>query len=148
MTDDRHVTSYLVEVLEDGRKGFASAAEKLADSDRPDLAPTFARWGERRAQFKEELQALAAAYGDDIDGSGSAEAALHRGWMALKDLVAGSDPDGVLEAAVQGEEHAVEEYQKALGHDDLSPELRLVIERQFAEVSEVQAEVRALTSAA
>ena len=48
-------------------------------------------------------------------------------------MLAGSDADGVLEAAAQGEDHAVEEYESAM-QADVSDGLRTVITRQFADV--------------
>ena len=73
---------------------------------------------------------MAKAYGDQIDKSGSVAAALHRGWMSLKDAVTKSDTKAILEVAKQGEDHAVTEYEKALG-EDISDGLRIVLQRQF-----------------
>lgn len=146
MSEDRQVTKDLIETLEDGRQGFASAAEKLADTDRADLAPKFRELGEQRAGFAAELETIAAQYGDDIDESGSAAAAVHRGWMALKDALAGSDPDGVLDAAEQGEDHAISEYEDALAKD-ISERLRAVIQRQFTAVQAAHDEVKRLRDA-
>ena len=73
----------------------------------------------------DELQQIAATYGDQIDDSGSVAAKAHRGWMAVKDAIAGSDPSGVLDAAEQGEDHAVSEFDKALA-EDISPEFKPV----------------------
>ena len=36
MSNDAKVTKNIIEVLEDGKKGFANAADKLADSNRAD----------------------------------------------------------------------------------------------------------------
>ena len=66
--------------------------------------------------------------------------------MSLKDALAGSSPDGVLDAAEQGEDHAIKEYDKALG-SDLSTELRTVVERQSMEVRAAHDEVRSLRDA-
>ena len=104
---------------------------------------TFRRLSDQRAQFSHQLRTMANAYGDQVDEDGSAAAALHRGWMSLKDALSGSDPDGVLDAAEQGEDHAVKEYQKALAAD-ISIELRAVIERQYVDVKAAHDEVRAL----
>ena len=76
---------------------------------------------------------MAAAYGDHVDKRTTVPGALHRGWMAVKDMLAGSDPDGVLDAAAQGEDHAVEEYETAM-KEDISDGLRTVLSRQYAEV--------------
>jgi uncharacterized protein (TIGR02284 family) len=87
---------------------------------------------------------MAGAYGDKITESGSAAAALHRGWMALKDALSGSDAQGVLDAAEQGEDHAVSEYERALDNTEISIDLRNVIERQYAAVQAAHDEVRSL----
>ena len=143
MSTDRKVTKDLIKTLEDGREGFARAADKLADSDRPDLSTKMRAFSEQRAGFSAELEQMAASYGDDIDEEGSVAGAVHRGWMAVKDAISGSDPEGVLDAAEQGEDHAVSEYRDALDKD-ISPSLRTVIERQFAEVKRAHDEVKAL----
>ncbi len=142
MSTDEVVVADLVETLEDGREGFAKGADKLA-TDAPEIAATFHRFSEQRASFSAELRSMANSYGDDVDQSGSIAAKLHRGWMSLKDALAGSGPDGVLDAAEQGEDHAVKEYQQALD-SDLSAELRAVVERQFTDVKAAHDEVRAL----
>lgn len=146
MSEDRQVTKNLIETLEDGRKGFTQAAEKLADSNRADLVPKFRELAEQRAGFSTELETMAAKYGDDIDESGSAGAAVHRGWMSLKDALAGSDPDGVLDAAEQGEDHAVSDYKDALD-TDISAELKATVQRQYAAVQAGHDEVKRLRDA-
>lgn len=84
------------------------------------------RFAEQRREFSAELRGMAETYGDAIDEGGSAAAAVHRGWIALKDALTGADPKPVLRAALQGEEHAISEYEKAL-EEDLSPSLRTVV---------------------
>lgn len=148
MSKDKRVTTDLIETLEDGKKGFTSAAEKLADTNRADLAPKFREFAEQRATFSAELEQLAANYGDDIDEDGSVVAAVHRGWMSLKDALSGSDPDGVLDAAEQGEDHAIKEYEKALAEDDISAGLRTVVQRQFTDVKAAHLQVKAMRDAA
>lgn len=143
MSTDYKVTKDLIETLEDGRDGFTKAAEKLADSERPDLAASFREYAEQRASFSAELDKMAATYGDDIDEDGSVGAAVHRGWMAVKDALSGSDPDGVLDAAEQGEDHAVSEYTDAL-EKDISPELEAVLRRQFTAIKATHDEVKRL----
>ena len=146
MSKDAKVTKDLMETLEDGRKGFTQAAEKLAESDRADLAPKFRELAEQRAGFYAELEKMAAAYGDDLDEDGSVGAAVHRGWMSLKDALSGSDPDGVLDAAEQGEDHAVSEYQDAL-EQDISADLKQTIQRQYTAIQTAHGEVKALRDA-
>lgn len=148
MSTDADVTQQLIKTLTNGEEGFTKAAEKLSDHDRQDLAERFRTFAAQRAQFARELQALGGAYGDDLDKRGTAPGALHRGWMAVRDLLSGSDVAGVLDAAEQGEDHAVEEYEDALQHDELSGELRAIIQRQGIAVRAAHDEVRSLRDAA
>ena len=143
MSTDEKVTKELIQTLEDGTNGFQTAAEKLSDSDRADLASRFTTYSAERSRFADELRSLASAYGDQVDDSGSVAAAAHRGWMAVKDTISGSSPSGVLDVAEQGEDHAVSEYRKALDAD-ISPELRSVVQRQFQSVQAAHDEVKSL----
>lgn len=143
MSDDQKVAKDLVETLKDGEKGFTSASEKLKDGAHPGWATTLQRLAEQRAGFRREILALGDAYDEDVDASGSAAAALHRGWISLKDALTGDDDGGVLGAAVTGEDHAVSEYEKAL-EQDLSAGFREVVSRQHAAVVAARAEVKAL----
>jgi uncharacterized protein (TIGR02284 family) len=143
VSDDKQVAKELVETLKDGERGFARAAEKLQDGDRPEWATTLHRLSEQRAGFRREIVAMGEDYGEDVDESGTAAAALHRGWISLKDALTGDDPSGVLGAAVTGEDHAVSEYEKAL-QQDLSPGFHEVVSRQHAAVVAARDEVKAL----
>lgn len=146
MSTDAKTTKDLIETLEDGRTGFATAADKLADTDRSDLAPRFRDFAEQRGALSAELENLAAQYGDDIDEDGSVAAAVHRGWMSLKDALSGSSAQGVLDAAEQGEDHAVKEFEKALDAD-ISADLANVVRRQLVEITATHDEVKRLRDA-
>jgi uncharacterized protein (TIGR02284 family) len=144
MSADEKVAKDLVETLKDGRNGFASAAEKLRDSDSPDVAATLERLSEQRAGFVRDIVSMGHAYGDDVDASGSVAAKLHRGWISLKDALTGDDASAVLGAAVTGEDHAVSEYEKALEEDDLSDGFRTLVQQQHAAIVAARDEVKAL----
>ncbi len=79
MSTDEKVAKDLVETLKDGRAGFTEAASRLRDSDRPEVAATMQRLADQRAGFVEEIVGLGHEYGDEVDESGSAGAAVHRG---------------------------------------------------------------------
>lgn len=146
MSTDEAVTKDLIETLEDGKEGFAKAADKLDDSDSPELGTLFREYSDQRAGFSAELREMAKDYGDQIHESGSVAATLHRGWMTLRDALTGSDPEGVLDAAETGETHAIKEYDKALAAD-ISAGLRTVVQRQATEVKAAHDKVRALRDA-
>ena len=146
MSDDAKAAKELVETLKDGERGYATAAEKLRDSDRPEWAATMQRLSEQRAGFWREIVDMGHEYGDDVDESGTVAAAVHRGWLSLKDAVTGDDPDAVLKAAETGEDHAVSEYEDAV-KIDLSAGFREVVVRQQADVRAAREELRALQGA-
>lgn len=142
MSTDANVTNELIETLKDGEEGFAKLADKLANSEAPELVTSMRRLSQQRADFRIELETLAKGYGDDIEASGSTAAAIHRGWIGLKDALTGSSPKGVLKAAETGEEHAVSEYDKAL-EADISDGLRAVVVRQRGEIIAARDHVKA-----
>lgn len=146
MSDDKTAAKELVETLKDGERGFADVAEKLRDSDHPEWVETLERFSAQRATFCREIVELGHDYGDDVDESGSFTAAVHRGWISLKDALTGDDASSVLKAAATGEDHAVSEYEKAL-ELDLSPGFRDVVARQQAAVLAARDEVKALQAA-
>ena len=146
MSDDAMAAKELVETLKDGEKGYATAADKLRDSDRPEWATTLQRLSQQRAGVWREIVDMGHEYGDDVDESGTVAAAVHRGWLSLKDAVTGDDPDAVLGAAETGEDHAVSEYEDAVKMD-LSAGFREVVVRQQADVRAAREELRALQGA-
>ena len=146
MSVDEKVSRKLIETLANGQEGFARAAEKVAKSDDLSLATAFAGYAEERGAMATELRSLAGQYGDTIDDGATAPGALHRGWMAVKDALSGSSPSGVIDAAEQGEDHAVAEFEDALT-EELSPTLRAVVERQYRQVKAAHDHVRGLKGA-
>jgi uncharacterized protein (TIGR02284 family) len=145
MSTDESIATDLIRTLENGKEGFTKAAEKLADSDRPDVAAKFREFAQQRATMSDELKAIAGAYGDDIDQRSTLPGALHRGWIAVKDALTGDDAEAVIGAAETGEDHAVEQYREALDAD-ISPEFRPLVARQLAAVQAAHDYVRSLTS--
>ncbi len=146
MSDDKQVAKELVETLKDGERGFATAAEQLREGDRAEWATTLQRLSEQRASFHREIVELGEDYGDDVDESGTVAAALHRGWISLKEALSRGDAGSILKAALTGEDHAVSEYDKAL-EQDLSPGFREVVSRQREAVVSARDEVKALQAA-
>ena len=133
----------LIETLEDGYKGFGAAAEQLQANGHPDLARTMNEYSAQRRRFSDELRSAARSIGYDIEENGSATGALHRGWIAVKDALTGDDAHAVLAAAETGEDHAVAEYEDALGQG-LPAEVRDVVAKQAAEVKAAHDAVKAM----
>lgn len=143
MSDDERIATKLIHTLENGKTGFETAAERLND-ERPDVAAKFRQFSQQRASMSAELKTVATAYGDDIDQRSTVPGAIHRGWIAVKDALTGDDADAVINAAETGEDHAVEDYEEALGETGVSPEFRTLISRQLTSVQATHDYVRGL----
>lgn len=146
-TTTQAVLEDVIETLEDGLRGFEDAANKLDEHDRADLGTTFRGFAEQRGRFSTELRNIAAAHGIEISETGSVAGSLHRGWMAVKDALSGDDPDSVLDAAEQGEDHAVSQFERALSRNDIDEvpdEIRNVLVRQYNDVRNAHDSVKSL----
>lgn len=142
-TEVHDTLTELIDTIENGRRGFAQGAEKLAKDGHPELAKAFEELSRQRASFAAELRALSPDLTFDTADTGTVPGALHRGWLALKDALSGNDPHGVLDAAEQGEDHAIADYSAALERD-LPMTVRSVVERQYGEIRQAHDRVKAL----
>lgn len=149
MSIDQRVTQDLIKTLQDGKDGYEAAADRLDENGRADIAMQFRAYAKQRQEFTDELHTIAARYGDgeEIEQTGTVAAAVHRGWMALRDTLAGSDPDGVLDVAAEGEDYALAEFSRALG-EDISADLRAVVAGMRAEIERAQDAVKGFRDAA
>lgn len=137
------VIENLLETVQDGRQGFAEAADRLDDDDEQ-LASEMRQFSQQRLRMLHELRFLAAAEGAPIRNVyGSAARTLHRSFMAPRDGVAGNDPYAVLAAAEQAEDHAIAEYERALS-EDVPALVKSTLKRQFDEVQAAHDRVRSL----
>ena len=142
----KSVITDLVQTLEDGRKGFADAAKKLADDGNQQLATTFERFATQRQELSTELRRVAAQQGISLDESGSIAGSLHRGWIGLKDALTGDSAESIVSAAKSGEDHAVSEYDKALDDDDLPADVRTTVSDQRTTIRSTRDSLESMTS--
>jgi len=141
--DTIKVLNDLIDVCEDGRKGFETAAESVKDVRYKDL---FRRNSMQRARFVTELQEEVRHLGGKPDDSGTAAGALHRGWINLRTAITSKDEKAVLSECERGEDHAVKEYRDALGKPLPEP-VRTLVARQASEVQAAHDTMRSLRDA-
>jgi uncharacterized protein (TIGR02284 family) len=139
-TDVISTLNNLIETCKDGQNGFQTAAEGVQNSN---LKSTFYEFGQQRAQFVGELQALVRELGGDPENSGSVAATLHRGWINIKSTITGQDDTAILNEAERGEDVAKDQYKKAL-ELSLPANATSVIQRQYQEVQAAHDTVKAL----
>ena len=130
----------LIETSKDGEYGFRTSAEYLKDTT---LKQTFTTRAEECRQAAAELQAMVVRFGGKAEDGGSAAGALHRGWVAVKGVLAGYTDKAILEETERGEDTALASYRKALDKS-LPPDVRAVVERQYEGVKRNHLQVRTL----
>ena len=134
------VLNDLVETSKDGEKGFNTAAD---DTKNPDLKTTFRRHAQECARSAADLQQLVSRLGSKPEAHGSVAGAVHRGWVNLKSAVTPRTDLAILEECERGEDVAKARYGKAL-ESGLPPDIRQVVERQYAGVMRNHGEIRDL----
>jgi uncharacterized protein (TIGR02284 family) len=129
----------LIETLKDGKNGFESAAADVKDTK---VKTVFLECAQERSRLAGELQAEVSRRGGAPETTGSASAAVHRGWMNLKNALGGGEK-AILDEAERGEDVAVKSYEKAL-KENLPPDIATVVQRQYTQVKQAHDRVRDL----
>jgi uncharacterized protein (TIGR02284 family) len=123
----KRVLKSLVNILQDGQKGFADIGEHLKDNT---LKRYFLAESLKRAAFRADLEnQLHHAGVHDVKESGTAAGTVHRVWADLKAKLGGGDHT-LLETAEQGEDAAKDAYADALNQDLPLPLRQLLVEQQ------------------
>ena len=120
------VVKEVINILEDGQKGFADIGGHLKDET---LKRYFLAESLKRANFRAELENELHRHGvQDVHEEGTTAGKLHRVWFNLKEKIHTADDHSLLENAEQGEDKA-----KAVYADALSQELPLPLRQLLTE---------------
>ena len=138
--DTESVLNELIETSMDGEKGFVKATEDAHDAE---LKALFTECAQRCREGAAELQSQVRAQGGSPKKTGSAAAALHRGWISLKEAVSSREDKAILEECERGEDYAKAQYRKAL-EQNLPADVRAIVERQYQGVIANHDRVRTL----
>lgn len=117
----------LIETSKDGERGFALAAK---DSKESSLTQVFTAGEQSCRAAAAELQDQVRRLGGTAEDSGSAKAAVHRGWVSLKSAVTDRDSKAILEECEKGEDYAKARYAAAM-KTNLPEEVRSIVARQY-----------------
>lgn len=137
------VLNDLIQTCRDGEDGFHTAAGGVEDANLKRLFTSYAR---QRAGFTEELQREVQQLGGEPERSGHTAGAVHRGWINIKAAVTGKDDGAIISECERGEDIAKRNYQHAL-EETLPSDVRLLIERQYMQVTDAHDHVRSLEKA-
>lgn len=140
MADGFSTVKTVVQVLNDGAKGFADLGEKIKD---PAISSFFVKESATRAEFAKALEAeLALVDGDTKDIGGTASGSLHRTWGDIKASLGGGDHT-LLETAEQGEDAAKKAYKEALEGELPSPAIQALLLKQQPHIQASHDQVKA-----
>jgi len=131
----------LIETSQDGERGFDTCAKHAHDPMVRDLLSHHARHCHQAA---DELSPLVLEYGGQPGLKGSATAALHRGWVAVRGSLGGLSDLDVLEECERSEDMVLQHYREALDDGDMPTNVRLVVERQMLGLQRNHEQIRQL----
>lgn len=140
MADELSSVKTVVEILNDGAKGFADIGEQIQD---PTVKQFFVSESSARTEFARELE-TAAGFSSDVGGT--AAGTVHRTWADLKAKLGGGD-HSLLETAEQGEDAAKKAYKEALEDSDVTGEVRAVLQKQQSHIQASHDKVKAFRDA-
>ncbi|GGF06560.1 PA2169 family four-helix-bundle protein [Hymenobacter cavernae] len=131
----------LIETLKDGQKGYAEAMTDVEDAD---LKDTFKKYAAQRASYITELEDQMFKLDLKPDETSSITGTVHRAFINLKGLVTSKDRHSILAECERGEDYAKKAYETAQKIEGLPAELKAVIEKQAAGITQGHDEMRAL----
>ncbi|HJU16745.1 MAG TPA: PA2169 family four-helix-bundle protein [Stellaceae bacterium] len=133
----------LIETSRDGEEGFRACAEGVKN---PQLKSFFEEKARRCAEGAAQLQGKVIELGGKPERSSSVSGAMHRAWVNIKSTITGMDDKAILAECERGENIARQAYEDAL-KEDLPPDVRMLVDRQYREVKANHERVREMCNA-
>ncbi|MGP0073849.1 MAG: ferritin-like domain-containing protein [Bryobacteraceae bacterium] len=131
----------VISINRDAEQGFRGAAHAVND---PEIKLMFEQYAAERAQFATELQAAVRTLGfDPIDPQGVG-GMVRASWMSLKGILTGHDVHAILVETERAEDSSLKTYRIALSKT-LTPEIALIMQRQFGQVQAAHDRIQALS---
>ncbi len=137
------ILTRLYKIVEAGEKGYAVAASNMNNRA---IKILFSSYAQQRLDFKEEIFEQMQLLGEEDSPRSSILGVIHRGRIDIfATLTIGEEniEKTVLKEVMVGEKVALKVYQQTL-EEDLSPEIRAVVERQARDVRGAVDQVRAM----
>lgn len=141
------VLNDLTEINNDRIAGFEKAIADIKDEN-VDLKALFQEYSSQSRKFSQELTAIVAGYGEDVETGNSVAGTLHRAWIDVKSLFGGSDRASILSEAERGEDAIKAAYKVALENGDLSGTALETVSNQASEIKSAHDAIKALRDAA
>ncbi len=144
MPDQKQIADVLQELIQicrDGQEGYRNGAEHAKD---PELRRLLNEVSLERAKFAGALENEAVRYGKaDVDRSGTALGAIHRGWTDLKTNLGGGD-NAILSSMETGDDYARKHYDEAIRERKMPDDIVGILRNQAQAIVGTLDRIRAL----
>lgn len=117
----------LIAVLDDAKKGYLNASQKIKDSV---LSLLLERYGYQRGRYSDELRTLVNSMGTECPIDQLTLNLLQRTWMDLKTTFKHGQKDKVIEGCIKAEETALQNYGEAIEQVEDNYEVRAILQQQ------------------
>ena len=117
----------LIAVLEDAKRGYLHASEKVKDSV---LSLLMERFGYQRGRYSSELRKLVNSMGTASPVDQFTLSLLQRTWMDLKTTFTHGKKEQIIEGCIKAEETALKNYGQAIDQLEDNYELRVILLQQ------------------
>ena len=130
----------LIALLEDAKKGYLHASEKIKDSV---LSLLMERYGYQRGRYSSELRKLVNSMGTACPIDQFTLSLLQRTWMDLKSTFKYGKSEQIIEGCIKAEETALKNYGQAIDQLEDNYELRIILQQQVNGIKTVLSTIRA-----
>jgi uncharacterized protein (TIGR02284 family) len=148
MADDNHKTLKalhdLAATCNDAAEGYAKAAKAVHDTDFSDW---LAAVSDKREQFSADLENTIRNLGGEPREDLHQGGILHGGWVDLEQRLRPKDEQEIVQNCIAGDTGTLKHYDHILAQN-LSPELRSLVQRQMEAVQQDLASLRGRASQA
>jgi len=117
----------LIAILEDAKKGYLNASEKIKDEV---LSLLLERFGYQRGRYSNELRQLVNRLGESSPIDQYTLSLLHRTWMDMKTSLKFGQKDRLIEACIKAEETALRNYTMAIEQIQDNDEVSMILQQQ------------------
>ena len=101
----------ILDICKDGAEGYEKAAEKIEYND---LKTLFLRLSQQRKLFIEQIKDEVLKLGIELNTDGTIKGFFHRAWLGAKATLGTTTNENVIEESMNGEQAAIETYNKVL----------------------------------
>ncbi len=132
----------IAELLIDSRKGYQEAAERV---EAPHLKQLLTKLSSERSPLVNEIESQLRMFGEDaMPKDGTMKGDLHRAWIDIRDSLSGSSNANVLNECERGEKYLLERYDEYINDQDVSANVKSMLNQQRSKVQSNINEVQAL----